>query len=273
MRSATSNRRKEVLPTRPSYNCNVMKHSEHSFRYLSSCDSFTAPLTSTICPPSPHSPSTTQQTLRLSPTFTMPSSFPEIPTGKIPHHVTQYFNQFPWTANILSDPALLPLPLESTSRYTYGTHHTYFGKTMATNETILAYQPFYHAKPVSPPNTSTRSPIPRDIAGITEITVLLSIGSGLNGHGGIAHGGFISSILDDTMGLIVRNQPEAMIALTVQLEVRYHAPLMTPAVLCCRSWTRKREGKKMWVESVLEDRNGKKFASGESLFVYGKAKI
>ena len=60
---------------------------------------------------------------------------------------------------------------------------------------------------------------------------------------------------------------------TAELTVKYEKPMPIPGVVLCRSWIEKTEGRKVWIEGVLEDGKGLVFATGRSLFIRFKEKL
>lgn len=81
-----------------------------------------------------------------------------------------------------------------------------------------------------------------------------------------AHGGLMATLLDEALGTPVFVQSPAGCA-TAELSVTYERPLPIPAVVLCRSWVDKAEGRKIWIKGTIEDGNGLVFARGQSLFV------
>ena len=102
----------------------------------------------------------------------------------------------------------------------------------------------------------------------TEYVYLLSIGTGLDGASGRAHGGFASLVLDQLLGTVAHfeNGQQAPPA-TAELTVRYLKPVRSPAVLVARAWVVKVEGRKIFVNGALEDGEGRGLASARGLFV------
>ncbi len=97
---------------------------------------------------------------------------------------------------------------------------------------------------------------------------LLSVGDGVDGAPGRAHGGFNSLILDHICGHCAShaldNDPNPA---TATLTTDYKAPILTPCVIFARGWVIERSGRKVWVRAVIEDGNGKTLATGKSLFI------
>ncbi|KAF8053825.1 thioesterase superfamily protein [Tricharina praecox] len=99
--------------------------------------------------------------------------------------------------------------------------------------------------------------------GSSDVTCLLvSLGTGMNGHGGILHGGIVSTLLDMATGSAV-----VALAFTAYLNVTFRKPVPTPSVVLCRGWLVRREGRKLFIRGTVEDGEGGVYAEADSLFV------
>lgn len=97
---------------------------------------------------------------------------------------------------------------------------------------------------------------------------MLKLGSGVNGHVDICHGGFVSLLLDEVIGSAAESErPEDKTTMTAYLKVDYKAPVRTPNVVLCRAWVERREGRKIWARGTVEDGQGGVLALGEALFL------
>jgi acyl-coenzyme A thioesterase THEM4 len=164
------------------------------------------------------------------------------------------FSSTPWAIELFDDPTLRRfvsssrVPPESSS-----TRETFVSRTLSTPDTISAWQSFFR------PPTSSKP---------FEVIYLLKLGSGLNGHHNLAHGGFLSVVLDDVIGTAADiERPEDKSTMTAYLKVDYRKPVKTPGVLLARAWLEKREGRKMWGRGTIEDGEGNLLADGEALFI------
>ena len=90
-------------------------------------------------------------------------------------------------------------------------------------------------------------------------------------HSSIAHGGLIATLLDETLGTPIFVQ--TMGCATAELSIKYERPVPIPGVVLCRSWVEKTEGRKMWINGVLEDGNGIVYVRGQSLFISFREKL
>ena len=95
----------------------------------------------------------------------------------------------------------------------------------------------------------------------------MSIGNGLDGMIGRAHGGFNSMVLDHINGTAAARESRTYAPATAYLNVEYKAPIVTPGVFMARAWVTEMSGRKTFVRGVLEDGSGKVLATGKSLFI------
>lgn len=111
---------------------------------------------------------------------------------------------------------------------------------------------------------STREP---DAVVPYEYCYLLSIGDGVDGKKGRAHGGFNALILDQLTGSVASQVSESIAPATATMTVDYKAPIDTPGVLLCRGWAIERNGRKIWVKASIENGEGQVLAVGKALFI------
>lgn len=100
-----------------------------------------------------------------------------------------------------------------------------------------------------------------------EYCYLLSLGTGLDGKSGRAHGGFNALMVDHMTGSVSARASESIAPATATMTVDYKAPIVTPGVILCRGWAIEKSGRKTWARAVLEDSSGKVLASGKALFI------
>ncbi|KAI9878276.1 MAG: hypothetical protein M1830_001376 [Pleopsidium flavum] len=198
-------------------------------------------------------------------------SYPfKIMLQQVSPEMQELLSKHAWCAQLLGDPTLIPI--ETPSRVVKpGTENSFLAQTLRGKDAITACQSFYKLPLPSPMNSKSDSD--SDSVKVGELQTLSFLGSGLNGHEDICHGGFLSLALDEIMALIVRLYPKALNPYTVYLNVTFKKPLPTPAVILYRAWFTKLRGRKMWVAATVEDGEGGLYATGESLFVDVKEKL
>ena len=165
------------------------------------------------------------------------------------------FSSIPWAIKLFQDPTLRPFISRSRVRpkTSSSTRETFVSQTLHTPDTISDWQSFFRAGTDSKP---------------FEVIYLLKLGSGLNGHHDLAHGGFLSVILDDVIGTAADvERPMDKSTMTAYLKVDYRRPVKTPRTLLARAWLEKIEGRKMWGRGTIEDGEGTVLADGEALFI------
>ncbi|MCJ1446290.1 MAG: hypothetical protein MMC23_006795 [Stictis urceolatum] len=164
---------------------------------------------------------------------------PFIHPQPIPSSTRAHFSTAPWTLPLLSSPLHVPIPTPW-AQTSPKTPSTFMSSTLFQNDTILAHQSFYKPAPSADP------------ASFAELLTLYSLGPGTQNHIDLAHGGFLSALLDQGMGSVVKLDPECGDPLTASMEIRFRAPVGVPGCLVCRVWVVRREGRKVWVGGTLE---------------------
>lgn len=82
----------------------------------------------------------------------------------------------------------------------------------------------------------------------------------------------MATLLDEASGTLVFSQWAAGFV-TAELKVMYQRPCPIPGTTLCRTWVEKIQGRKVWIEGVLEDGKGLGYARTQSLFVRFKEKL
>jgi acyl-coenzyme A thioesterase PaaI-like protein len=191
------------------------------------------------------------------------------------------FLRIPWTAPLISAPNLITRVPDS--RLPKPTNEdSFFATTLKTPSTLRSCVSVY------------RRPVPSDPY-IREISTFATIGSALDGHPGILHGGVVASLLDEAMGVLltVNHERDHFLAVakgfaegespagglgsfTAYLNVRFLRPVRSSAAVQVVAWVVRREGRKSFVNAEVrqnvgggEDDSGEVVvcASGEGLFV------
>ncbi|MCJ1261433.1 hypothetical protein MMC22_001297 [Lobaria immixta] len=173
----------------------------------------------------------------------------------------------PWCQQLISDPALSPVKVWSRVQQYASTERSFLGKTLWSNSTIRACRGFYRA----PITASTTEPAREPTQG--QLYALLSLGSDMNGLVDVAHGGLLSVLLDEIMGVLAYTEQKQELV-TATLNVKFLKPLPTPEVVLCKaSMARAPERRKFWTQGSIEDGTGGVYATGEALFILSKAKL
>ncbi|CAK7222682.1 hypothetical protein SBRCBS47491_004942 [Sporothrix bragantina] len=107
-----------------------------------------------------------------------------------------------------------------------------------------------------------------------DLVMILHVGKGLCGHPDIVHGGFVATLLDETLARCCFKALPHEIAMTATLDIDYRAPTPADSYLVLRAHTDKVEGRKAIVTGRLEvlpdpgsSEPGKLLAEAKALFV------
>lgn len=175
--------------------------------------------------------------------------------------------EIPWCKAILgsSDISIVDTPTDPASALRKpgkeDVSNTMFEQTLYTPHGIRAQINF--KRPTSEPDAITP----------WEYCFLLSVGTGVDGKTGRAHGGFNALLLDNLTGTVASVAAGATAPATATLTVDYKAPIDTPGVILCRGWPVERQGRKTWVKARIEDGQGELLAGGKALFIDPRSKI
>ncbi|MCJ1450286.1 hypothetical protein MMC28_000616 [Mycoblastus sanguinarius] len=190
------------------------------------------------------------------------------------------FSSIPWCQDIIKDATFTPITNRIRPADPATNSRSFFERTLWTSDTIRACAVF-HKGPIRTGEPSIPSGPSNIDAGafnfenfdFGETRVLFSLGNGLNGIAGSAHGGLLAFLLDEVMGIPVYMQKPGMFV-TAEMKLSYRRPVPTPGVILSRSWVdRVGEGRKIWVKGTIEDGKGAVLASSDSLFVKLREKM
>ncbi|KAL6706613.1 hypothetical protein ACN47E_005369 [Coniothyrium glycines] len=182
----------------------------------------------------------------------------------------------PWAAALINDPQWTPTG--TSSRKPKASHEdSFFAETLATDRTMRAVLTL---RPKEAKN---------DDLVYWEVKTLVEVGDGINGYPRIAHGGFVATLLDEVCGILIVLNVEAkakrmrelgqakdaaaMNYFTAYLNITYRRPVPTPGVLLCTARIERREGRKVFVYSTVEDGKGTVYTTGEGMFLATRSKI
>lgn len=157
-----------------------------------------------------------------------------------------YFQTVPWGAKLLNQPDLKVVRRKSSK----------FQDTIQVNgglkDRLFLYRMF------------------SDVGGIrAQGYLLMELGAAVAGQHGIAHGGFLATIIDEvTGGLINASELDNGYGIfTATLNVSYHRPLMAQGFILATAEVVKREGRKIYMGSEIRDADGNVCTTGDVLFI------
>ena len=179
----------------------------------------------------------------------------------------EYFKSIPWCAAIINDPKYIPSPAVTRQSKVSG-EDSFFAQTLQTDSTIKRLLIIN-----SKPDPSLNPPI-------QEVYVFFEVGSGVNGYPDTCHGGFVATMLDEVMGIVLNvnqlyensktGRSDNINHMTAYLNTGYVAPVRTPGVILATAKVAKQEGRKLWVNGTLEDKERNVLSKSESLYIKPK---
>jgi acyl-coenzyme A thioesterase PaaI-like protein len=194
------------------------------------------------------------------------------------------FLRIPWAASLLRQPDIVcRVPRSRIPKVS--TEDSLFAEVLKTPRTVRSCISFFKKQS-------------KEEERINEITTLMTLGNGMNGHPAIMHGGIVATILDEAMGILQEANldqkhmadvgqgyvsgelpPVRLTTFTAELKIRYIRPVHTPGSLMVKSRYIKKEGRKEWIFAEIlqrvgagEDYDGEEVlcATGEALFIQPK---
>jgi acyl-coenzyme A thioesterase PaaI-like protein len=156
-------------------------------------------------------------------------------TKEMPNADHAHFAAIPWCIPHLQGDRTVARPLLSRTLKPTD-EDSLFAETLKSERGIVHMLEIYE-KPTSPAQR------------VDEVKAFLTLGRGLNGHPNICHGGLVTTILDEVVGLLISiNQERATIPtgsyVTAYLNTSFVKPVPTPATLLARAWFTKFAGRK-----------------------------
>lgn len=175
----------------------------------------------------------------------------------------EYFKTIPWTSKLLAHPDFTAIPTPS-RKWKQSTECAVISETLNTKDTIRAWLLLLKKK------QDPDEPL------IKELHSLLSLGYAINGFPGLAHGGIIGLVIDETMGMLLEvnalagNADMGSFVVTAYLKTTFIKPVPTSAVVMVTTQLRERVGRKIYIDATVEDEGGDVLATGEALWIHTK---
>lgn len=182
-----------------------------------------------------------------------------------PDDEVNHFRSIPWCAKHLEAPDLVATPVFSRvpgPRF----HDALLSQTLRTQDTIVAFACFY------PRPRSEREVLPA-------LKAFVTLGNLVSGYPGVSHGGVTMTLLDEALSLLApgsrwRAYREGVPGVvTAYLNAKFVREVRLPGTYMISVWLRKAEGRKMFVEGVMEDENGQEVARADALFLQMRQKL
>lgn len=185
----------------------------------------------------------------------------------------------PWCIALFKDPSLQRIP--TAFRVIHGSTlaNNLLGIELFNERSIPAVQTFIKRRP-RPKNVCS----PHDHHDI-EICMLLSLGRGVEGIAGTAHGGIVALMLDEVMAQLASEIFGRDSIITANLNVEFKRRLDTPRVVLAKAYMedggeevkggddRGESRRRLKIRGRIEDGEGGIFAEGTSVFVKLRPKM
>ncbi len=97
-----------------------------------------------------------------------------------------------------------------------------------------------------------------------EVSTRVVLGKAFEGAPGMAHGGIVAAIVDETMGAVL--PLEGTLAFTAQLNLSYRAPTPIGVELDFTAKLDRREGRKLWISCICKT-GDRVLVESEALFI------
>ncbi|KAI0470717.1 HotDog domain-containing protein [Xylariaceae sp. FL0804] len=171
-----------------------------------------------------------------------------------------HFAAIPWCAELLNTPGLT---LWSPPR-----DATLWTRTLNVPDAVAAFLLFY------------RAPATPRTALVEEVSALVSLGPGINGFPGVAHGGIIAVTFDEVLGRHVwlngsdrEGGLPNPVHMTKYLTSTFARPVPVPGTYRVVSRIARHEGRRVYVTGEMRDGEGTVLATADALWVAVKTKL
>jgi acyl-coenzyme A thioesterase PaaI-like protein len=180
-----------------------------------------------------------------------------------------YFLAVPWLAPHISAAGWIAFPTRSREPKP-STEDAFFAKALRGKDTISHCLSLCQASELPVLASGSRT----SLLPIPKAKSLLRLGEQLAGYPRIAHGGLLSALLDEQMGILLTVNHEfateagnaEITQMTTGISVRYRRPVELPGVVVVEAEAARREGKRLIIKARLIDEKGV-CAEGEGVWV------
>ncbi|PSR80324.1 HotDog domain-containing protein [Coniella lustricola] len=169
-----------------------------------------------------------------------------------------HFKSIPWCAKHLEAPNLVVTPGFSRDPRA---QEPLFCETLRTKDTIAAFVCFY-PRPES------------ELDFLPELKAFVTLGNLVGGYPGVCHGGLVATLLDETLSFLGPRHRWLQSRdklnhdmLKAYLHTDYLQPVKIPGTFLITARLTKKNGRKSYMQGVMEDENGQKVAKADGLFV------
>lgn len=165
-------------------------------------------------------------------------------------------------------------PVPFVTRYDKGdSSDKFFNNTINSNDTVPRVLALMRKEyPLQSPATNNEESDQPKGPEEPHFIAFCQLESGVNGYINTTHGGVLAALLDETLGLcaetyrvFVSDEQENL--LTARLEVNYHSPVPTPSAIVIKTWVKRKEDRKWFLEAHILDQEGLMKATAKSLYI------
>jgi acyl-coenzyme A thioesterase PaaI-like protein len=109
-----------------------------------------------------------------------------------------------------------------------------------------------------------------------DMLLMLQLDQGVNGFKGVAHGGLLCALLDESLSYCVEFARQAKSTgrnslFTANLNVDFRRPVVTPGAAVVKCWVTKMQGRKYWLEGRIEDVDGQVCVQAKGLWIEARS--
>ncbi|KAI1908532.1 hypothetical protein LOZ53_003692 [Ophidiomyces ophidiicola] len=187
----------------------------------------------------------------------------------IPPETLSAFRANPWTASFISKGDYFPVETSARVKKPLG-EDAFIAETIATPTTIPHCLTLQHRNPIAPASEPPSLPAPPakwpKITTPPNIVTLFEFGNpGISGHPNTAHGGVISTLIDEMMSVAIamhipgytfNEATERGRIYTLQLDVRFRNPVYVPGPAVLKTWCISKVGRKFWLRAQVLQEEG-----------------
>jgi acyl-coenzyme A thioesterase PaaI-like protein len=201
------------------------------------------------------------------------------------------FRSSAWCMKLIDDPAYSPIPWPTRPLSRPPDHPcSLFAETLNSTSTVrgafalwLEPSPGSSALGGTEPGKDNSAPDDLPDPAVGQAVFLVSLGNGMNYHHNTLHGGIISALMDEAMGLCAFQERGwatgvGMGFYTAEIKIQLLQRVRTPGIVLVRTWRDEGEARKagvkwhdmkykFWILGQIESGDGKVLARAKYLFV------
>jgi len=198
----------------------------------------------------------------MSLTYQYKSYLDFIENVPVPKEDLEFFSKIPWTNEYLNSNDYKSIPFLSRFEK-QDSSDQFFNRIIKTHDTIPHLLALMRKSPWNSKSSGPENP---------DFITLFELGSGLNGFKDTVHGGVLSSLFDEPMGLCIEGIREMTsktteTIFTAYLNVSYRLPVKTPSIMIMKVWLESKEGRKWFIKGQLIGEDGKVTTDASGLWI------